>query len=258
MPSQPMRFFRLRQDLTGSQFNTFAGDDGNGSLVPKGVVAVPGGQNQTFTATPSNNYAVGQWYLDGVPSHTGAPTLTLTNVTQEHTLLVTFAASNDLAVTVMSLPRDPDLSALTNELDYTVQIANRGLNPLTGITLTNLFDPTVSFLSSTSSQDSVTYSAGTLTGFLDGLNTGAVATVSIAVVPTAAGTITDIVSVACSQFEPNLANNSATDIVRYCSRWLSRASPNRNLFPQAARLSSKSGFQVPRLLPINGTLAQRA
>jgi uncharacterized repeat protein (TIGR01451 family) len=216
---QPV-FYRLAQNVTGAQFNIFTSVDGNGSLNPDGVVAVAAAQNQTFTATPSNYYAVGKWYLDAVPVQAGSTTMTVSNVSAEHTVLATFVASNDLAVTISSLPlqQGPVLANtgnpawVSNLLSYTVRVSNDGLNPLTGITISNVFDPTVEFVSATTTQGSVTNTGGLLTGTLGSMNPGATVTLVLAVLPLEEGSITDVVSVACDEFEPALANNTATDL----------------------------------------------
>jgi hypothetical protein len=43
-----------------------------------------------FTATPNTGYNVNQWSVDGTPVQTGGTTYTLTNVTANHTVSVTF------------------------------------------------------------------------------------------------------------------------------------------------------------------------
>jgi hypothetical protein len=58
----------------------------------------------------------------------------------------------------------------------------------------------------------VNQSGGVVTASLGSLSPGASATVTINFQTSTAGSITDTVSVACSQSEPNLANNTATDV----------------------------------------------
>ena len=209
---QAQQYYRLSQVLTGAQFNIFASADGNGALSPTGAVAVAAGQNQTFTATPNNYYAVGNWHLDGVVVQSNGPSLTLSNVADEHTVVATFVASNDLAVTIAEFPTadGPTLSFNTNL--YMINVENRGLNLLTGVSMSNNLPATLSFASAGSSQGTVNYSAGVVTADLGSLNPGDSAVVTITCLTTTAGSITDTVSVACSQFEPNLANNTATEI----------------------------------------------
>jgi uncharacterized repeat protein (TIGR01451 family) len=215
--SRPTQFFRAKQEVTNATFQIFASADGNGTLNPMGIVMVPGTSNRTFTAAANNNYAIGSWILDGEVVQIGGSTLTLSNVIADHSLLVTFAASNDLAVTVYPLSDIPAISPGNNvfvgsNLTYVAEFMNDGLNPLTDVTISNLFDPTVTYVSSTASQGSVAYAGGLLAGNLGGLAPGAEATVTILVQPQSCGSITDIVSAACDQFEPDLTNNTAMDV----------------------------------------------
>lgn len=63
----------------------------NGTITPNGSVTVNKGGSQLFTATPTANYGVNQWLLDGVPVQSGGSTYTLSNITSNHTIKVTFA-----------------------------------------------------------------------------------------------------------------------------------------------------------------------
>ena len=207
-PSQQQQFFRLSQNVAAGAFNLFASADSHGSLIPGGILAVDGTGSQMFTATPSNQYAIGNWYVDGIVVQSGSPTLTLSNISAEHTLMVTFVASNDLAVALEELP-SPVL--VGSNLLYVAKVQNTGLNPVTGVTLTNTLPLTLSFVSVVSSQGSVTNSSNLVTASLGVLSPGALATVTITATANSEGPITDTVTVACSQFEPNLTNNTATD-----------------------------------------------
>ena len=209
--SQSQQYFRLNQQAASGYFQLLAATGDHGSLSPGGTLLVGGTQNQTFTATPSNNYAVGNWYVDGGFVQSNNSTLTLSNITVDHSVLVTFAASNDLAVTLAGAPHP---ALLTNNLTYVINVQNTGLNPVTGVTLSNVLPPSVSFVSATASQGSVTGlgTSSLVTGSLGTLAPGLSATVTITTIPYAEGAITDTVAVACDQFEPDLANNIATDI----------------------------------------------
>jgi Domain of unknown function DUF11 len=211
---QPQAFFRLQQNVAGSQFQLFAASGNHGSVDPAGVVTVPGTINFPFTAVASNNYAVSQWYLDGAAVQTGGSTLTVSNIATEHTLVVTFVASNDLAVTLADLPIIPGPAVPLQTNVYEINIENEGLNVLTGITMTNPLPGMTEFISAISSQGTVNISSppGFVSANIGTLSPGASATVDITFVPLATGSITDVVSVACNQFEPDLSNNTATDV----------------------------------------------
>lgn len=61
-----------------------------GSMSPNGAVAVVDGQSQLFTATPEGDRQIHEWRLDGLVVQLGGTTFTLTNVTCDHTLSVSF------------------------------------------------------------------------------------------------------------------------------------------------------------------------
>ena len=65
-----------------------AGD--NGSIDPAGEVVVA--YQKLFTATGSTGYGVDTWYVDGNVAQTGGNTYTLTNITTDNTVYVTFRA----------------------------------------------------------------------------------------------------------------------------------------------------------------------
>ncbi|MHC4675405.1 MAG: InlB B-repeat-containing protein [Planctomycetota bacterium] len=67
-----------------------ASSDANGSIAPSGAVAVPDGNDLTFTATPNTGYEVDTWYLDSNSVQVGGTTYTLYNVLANHTVLLTF------------------------------------------------------------------------------------------------------------------------------------------------------------------------
>jgi hypothetical protein len=64
----------------------------NGSITPSGAVVVNYGANQTFTFTPNANYLILDVLVDGVsnPAAVAAGSYTFSNVTQNHTIAVTF------------------------------------------------------------------------------------------------------------------------------------------------------------------------
>jgi uncharacterized repeat protein (TIGR01451 family) len=215
----PQRFFRLQQSLAGSQFLLFAavGDHGSlavapggGILGPDGIMTNPALSSVTFIATPTNDYYVDKWYLDGVAVQSNTPSLTVSNVASEHTLVVTFSPSNDLALTLVESSGGEGPTETGNTNTYVVEIENKGLNPLTGVSMTNTLHPTVDFVSATTSQGTVNYSGGQVVANIGSLNPGELATVNIQFVPLFATTIVDTANVVCDQPEPDVSNNSAT------------------------------------------------
>jgi hypothetical protein len=70
----------------------------------------------------------------------------------------------------------------------------------------------VGLISATSSQGIIGNSGPVVSAEIGSLAPGASAVVNITFTPLAAGALTDMVSVACAQFEPDLSNNAATDV----------------------------------------------
>jgi uncharacterized repeat protein (TIGR01451 family) len=207
-----VQFFRQRQNISGARFQLLGMAGSGGALSPSGLTPLTGGQSQIYTATPSNTWAVASWYLDGAVVRSNTPTLTVSNITADHTVLVTFAHTNDLAVSVTGLPVSEGPAVLTNDLAYEIRVANVGLAPCTGVTLSNVLPQQVLFVTATNSQGTLTHSSNLLTAALGTLNPGAFTTVWLDVIPQSLGPLTNTATVACSQFEPNLTNNTASDI----------------------------------------------
>lgn len=78
--------------IEGVVMNTYAitaTAGANGSITPNSVVNVNHGANQAFTITPDANYQISTITVDGVVV-TNVPVYTFTNVTENHTIAVTF------------------------------------------------------------------------------------------------------------------------------------------------------------------------
>jgi methyl coenzyme M reductase beta subunit len=65
----------------------------NGTISPSIVKTVTYGSSLAFTATPGAGYAVNTWSVDGNAVRTGGATYTVSNVTANHTVSVTFTAA---------------------------------------------------------------------------------------------------------------------------------------------------------------------
>jgi len=209
--AQSQQFYRLQQNVASGQFRLFAAVGANGSLSPLGVMTNVGLTSRTFVATPNNGYSVDKWFLDGVVVQSNTASLTLSNIITEHTLVATFVALNDLAVTVTEFSGDEGPTETFHTNSYVIDIENKGLNLLTGVFVTNVLDSTLSFRSASTSQGTVNYLNGVVTANLGSLSPGSMATVEIQSVPLLATNIADFVSVGCNQLEPNRANNFATN-----------------------------------------------
>jgi len=237
--AQAARFFRLNQNAASGSFNLFAAADGHGNVEPTGISTKGGLQTQTFSALPAPGYGFNGWFLDGTALASSNPTLILSNIDAEHIVLATFIAPNDLAV-AMSGP----VGALTvnSNFSWNISVLNAGLNPLTNVRLTNSLPPAVTFVSVSSSQGTVSQSSpGIITGNLGSLAPGAFATVTITAAALSAGPITNIVNAGCDQPEPNLANDTATDVVNVIAALTITSQPNSQSVPAGTNVTFTVG-----------------
>jgi hypothetical protein len=70
---------------------TVTGTSGaNGSIDPVGNITKDYGSSQIFTATPTTDYEVDKWTVDGADVQTGGTAYTLINITAAHTVAVRF------------------------------------------------------------------------------------------------------------------------------------------------------------------------
>ncbi len=119
----------------------------------------------------------------------------------------TAALTADLSLTGMATPSP---ATLGQNLTYTLTVKNNGPTAATGVTLSDLLTTSLSFVSASSSQGSANRDGGTITAQLGALAVGASATVSIVVIPNAAGPVSNTASVGGNESDPTPSNNSAT------------------------------------------------
>jgi uncharacterized repeat protein (TIGR01451 family) len=97
-------------------------------------------------------------------------------------------------------------------LTYTVTVANDGPSAATGVILTDSLPSSVIYGSAMSSQGTgCSESGGTVTCALDTLNSTGVVTITLVVTPTTGGAITNMVSVAGIELDPNTAVNNTDE-----------------------------------------------
>jgi uncharacterized repeat protein (TIGR01451 family) len=103
----------------------------------------------------------------------------------------------------------PDPVLAGEQLTYTLSIVNNGPSDATGVTAVDSLPAGVTFESASSTQGSVSHTAGTVTASLGPLGGGESATVTIVVTvdPAARGTLENSVSVTGNETETNPVNN---------------------------------------------------
>jgi uncharacterized repeat protein (TIGR01451 family) len=104
----------------------------------------------------------------------------------------------------------PDPVEVGQTLTYSLQVRNNGPDGATNVELTDTLPSTVTFGSVTSSQGSCGQAGGVVTCNLGTLADDGLATVTVRVTPTTEGSITNSVSVASAESDPNVGNNSAS------------------------------------------------
>ncbi|MCP4697869.1 MAG: beta-propeller fold lactonase family protein [Gammaproteobacteria bacterium] len=117
------------------------------------------------------------------------------------------SVQNDLAVSLTAMPES---AIVGNPLTYSVTISNNSSNNATGVVLTATLPAELALASATPSQGEVcTKTGGSVRCELGMLNGGAEATVSISVLPQAAGAFINTVAVDANETDPEPVNNTA-------------------------------------------------
>lgn len=114
--------------------------------------------------------------------------------------------STDVGVSVTDTPNPVFIGS---NLVYTIVVTNLGPFPATNVRLTNTLASGVTLESATISQGSLNTSENPIVGNFGTINNGSSAVATLAVVPTAVGTITNIASVGSDLPDPNPANNTS-------------------------------------------------
>ncbi|HWG89712.1 MAG TPA: hypothetical protein VNZ52_02585 [Candidatus Thermoplasmatota archaeon] len=104
-----------------------------------------------------------------------------------------------------------DPATVGENLTYTIAVRNNGPNRQTGVTVTDTIPSGATILNATSSTGTCTVTGQTVTCNVGGLASGATATVTIIVVPTSPGTLSNTASVSAGQADTNSANNADTE-----------------------------------------------
>ena len=116
----------------------------------------------------------------------------------------------DVGLAVGTEPQSPRVG---QPLTWVFSVTNRGPNTATFVVLENPLPPWASFVSVEASQGSSTNAAGLIRCELGDLAAGAGASVTVVVVPTVAGSVTNAATLTTVEVDPNTADNRAEIVV---------------------------------------------
>jgi uncharacterized repeat protein (TIGR01451 family) len=190
--------------ITGSHPDPGAAVTLNSGGLPAGAVTVP-----SLPATgPSGVQARFNWTPTQVGTHQIVFSATGNDGGQALCpVTITVRDDADLSLTKIATPEPVKV---TSNLTYSISVTNNGPAQASDVLLTDTLPPGVTFLSASSSQGSCMETSGVVTCMLGALNSGASASVTLVVVPNAAGSITNHARVTSSSSDPNLADNETT------------------------------------------------
>jgi uncharacterized repeat protein (TIGR01451 family) len=202
--------------FAGQRFAGRLADDPLGVLTFQETILVEGESSQTgtlrwedYTTTamdPSDDCTF--WYV-GDYIRTGQTRYT----TRIGSFQLPGCIAADLEITKTD-SRDPAPTA--RNLTYTVTVTNNGPDAASGVTVTDVLPPSVTFVSATPSRGTCSELSGTATCSLGTLANAATALIEIVVTPRTAGLITNTVSVAASTTDPSEINNTASENTSIC------------------------------------------
>jgi uncharacterized repeat protein (TIGR01451 family) len=125
--------------------------------------------------------------------------------------------SNDVPITVANIANlglqvsaSPSPATLGGNLVYTITINNSGPSDATNVTLNDTFPISANFVSATVSQGTFIQNVGSITADLGTVPAGGSATVTLTVLTTATGTVTNLAVVSSNEIDPDTTNNSVS------------------------------------------------
>ena len=128
--------------------------------------------------------------------------------TVDETIVENSFAQADLSVAKSDSPDPVDVES---SLTYTIEVSNAGPSGANGITLTDPLPDDVSLESVSASQGTCSEADETITCDLGSLGSAETATVTLVVMPSAEGTVTNTATVSAVEVDPDPSNNSATE-----------------------------------------------
>jgi CSLREA domain-containing protein len=114
-------------------------------------------------------------------------------------------ATADVAITNTA----PSSAVQGTPMTYTLSVTDNGVGPAGNVVVTDTLPSSATYFGSTTSQGSCSGTT-TVTCSLGSVAKGSTAKITITVIPTATGSLSDTASASTAQTDPNTANNSAT------------------------------------------------
>jgi uncharacterized repeat protein (TIGR01451 family) len=144
-----------------------------------------------FGTDNGNFYGGSGWYVDTVAIRDG------------------FACCVPMADFAITQAASTNIVLLGQNLTYTLSISNLGLQGVSSVSITDAIPPNVTF---SSASPGCVFTNGMVICSLGTMNAGDSNGVTVTVTPLAVGFVTNIVSVGSTLLDPNLANNSSTNV----------------------------------------------
>lgn len=135
-----------------------------------------------------------------------------TSVSSEATFYA--ETSVDLSVTQSV---DKHISTLNEKITYYITIVNNGPHNCSNVVLTDILPCNVTLVSVTLSQGIYSHSNGKLICYLNNLDDGATASITVTITPKSCGILKNTATVQCAEHDMNLNNNSYTKVIKVIS-----------------------------------------
>jgi uncharacterized repeat protein (TIGR01451 family) len=178
---------KINQTGSGLVYSTYLGGS---SIESGGGIAID---------TTGHAYVTGWTESSNFPTTAGAYDTTYNGSRDAFITKLNLNIEADLRITKTDYP---DPVTVGNELTYTITVTNNGPDNATGVTLTDTLPATVNLISVQTSQGSYSQAGNTLTFQLGTLAAGASATITMVVVPTSPGTVTNRAVLSSAETEP--------------------------------------------------------
>ncbi|MSU57841.1 MAG: DUF11 domain-containing protein [Pedosphaera sp.] len=124
--------------------------------------------------------------------------------------ITTITPVNQIADVAVSGVASANPTLVGDSLTYTFTVTNAGPNAATGVTFTNIVPGSATLVSASASQGSASTNGNTAVAGLGPISAGASATVTVVVIPNAAGSLVNPATVTAGETDLNLANNIAS------------------------------------------------